>query len=454
MSLAKSSTYKRGNSSIEANVNDTTRIFIQAGNGGDGCVSFRREKFVPLGGPDGGNGGRGGNIWFEAKSSLNSLCYLRKKTNIRAQSGVRGQGSNKTGADGKDLIILVPCGTIIKKRGAPRWEPPLAELLTPGVRVPLVFGGRGGRGNAYFKTNKNKAPRIFESGENVPGMWIDLELKVIADVGIVGVPSAGKSSLLAAITSSRTKIAHYPFTTLTPVLGVCNLEMEPITFADLPGLLEGANLGHGLGIDFLRHCERSKILVHIIDGSSMDPLGDFALINFELELFSPNLAAKPQIVVYNKMDLTDSSDYFDLISEHLTKNGINPPIPISTLNGKGIIDLVKHVSKALHRMSNTSSLSKTVTNNKTSTRYPTKINEYFIEPRIEKNGKQGFTVTGAGIETFAQLTDLEHFDSLKRFQKILEISGIFSSLRSLGITEGDTVLIGSKEMLWVDSNQI
>jgi GTP-binding protein len=226
--------------------------------------------------------------------------------------------------------------------------------------VLLALGGRAGRGNACFKTNENKAPRIFESGENVFGMWIDLELKVIADVGIVGVPSAGKSSLLAAMTSSRTKIAHYPFTTLTPVLGVCKLEMEPITFADLPGLLEGANLGHGLGIDFLRHCERCKILLHIIDGSSMDPLRDFALINFELELFSPNLAAKPQVVVYNKMDLTDSSDYFELISEYLTKNGINPPIPVSALSGKGIIDLVRHVSKVLHRMSDSVSMSKIV----------------------------------------------------------------------------------------------
>jgi GTP-binding protein len=450
MSLAKSSICKRGNSSIEANVYDTTRIFIQGGDGGNGCVSFCREKFISLGGPDGGNGGCGGNIWFEAKSSLNSLSYLRKKMNVKAQSGTRGQGSNKIGVDGKDLTILVPCGTIIKKHGAPRWKPPLAELLAPGACVLLALGGRGGRGNACFKTNENKAPRIFESGENVFGMWIDLELKVIADVGIVGVPSAGKSSLLATMTSSRTKIAHYPFTTLTPVLGVCKLEMEPITFADLPGLLEGANLGHGLGIDFLRHCERCKILLHIIDGSSMDPLRDFALINFELELFSPNLAAKPQVVVYNKMDLTDSSDYFELISEYLTKNGINPPIPVSALSGKGIIDLVRHVSKVLHRMSDSVSMSKIVNVKKKSVRYSIKINEYFIESQIKKNGKQGFIVTGVGIETFAQLTDLEHFDSVKRFQKILEISGIFSSLQSLGVSEGDTVSIGSKEMLWVD----
>lgn len=274
---------------------DTARIYVRSGDGGAGCVAFRREKFVEFGGPAGGNGGPGGNVWAVADSELNSLSAFRQKIHWRASQGVRGQGSRLDGAKAADMYVPVPAGTIIRRRGADDDEPPLAELLQPGQKALLLVGGRGGRGNYAFKTSTNKAPTLAEKGELGNETWIDLELKVVADVGIIGIPNAGKSTLLSVVTAARPKIANYPFTTLVPNLGVCELDYRTTVFADIPGLLEGAHEGLGLGHQFLRHTQRCRVLLHVIDGTSKDPVGDFRAINLELELFHPELKDKPQV---------------------------------------------------------------------------------------------------------------------------------------------------------------
>lgn len=274
---------------------DTARIFLKGGDGGNGCVAFRREKYVEHGGPAGGCGGRGGNVWAVVDPDLNSLTSFRGSVHFRATPGVPGQGSNCDGADAPDLHIPVPPGTIVRRKGADEGEAPLAELLQPGDKALLLVGGRGGRGNFSFKTSRDRTPTIAEKGEVGAEMWVDLELKVVADVGIIGVPNAGKSTLLSVITAARPKIANYPFTTLVPNLGVCELDYRTTVFADVPGLLEGAHEGLGLGHEFLRHVQRCRVLVHVIDGTSPDPVGDYRAINLELELFNPALRDKPQV---------------------------------------------------------------------------------------------------------------------------------------------------------------
>ncbi|CAD7703069.1 unnamed protein product, partial [Ostreobium quekettii] len=287
---------------------DTARIYLKAGSGGNGCVAFHREKFVSKGGPSGGDGGHGGDVWAVADGSLNSLLSFRRQIHWRAKKGVAGQGSKRRGADGEDMFIPVPPGTIIRWKGVPSTEAALAELVKAGEKALLLRGGRGGRGNASFKSGKVQAPQLAELGEDGPEAWVDLELKLVADVGIIGIPNAGKSTLLSKLSAAKPKIADYPFTTLMPNLGVCDLDYETTVFADVPGLLEGAAQGIGLGHQFLKHCQRCKVLIHVIDGTSEDPLGDFEAIQLELQLFSPELRTKPQVVVYNKMDIPDAAE--------------------------------------------------------------------------------------------------------------------------------------------------
>src|SRR5512143_926240 len=305
---------------------DEARIEIKAGDGGDGVVSFRREKFIPLGGPDGGHGGRGGDVVFVADRSLNMLNAFRRKRHFKAENGGAGAGRNMHGRDGETLRLRVPCGTVIRDADSREL---LADLVNDGEEYTAARGGRGGRGNSAFVKAHNQAPRIAEHGEPGGKRALRLELKLIADVGIVGLPNAGKSTLLSVISNARPKIADYPFTTLAPNLGVVALDDEAaFVAADIPGLIEGAHEGHGLGDRFLKHVERTRVLVHLLDGASADPLADYAAINAELAAFSPALAAKPQIVVLNKMDLPSAREAWPRVQQAMAAQGI-PALAIS-----------------------------------------------------------------------------------------------------------------------------
>lgn len=438
----------RSSVSMEVRAFDTARLFVQAGDGGRGCVAFRREKFIPRGGPSGGNGGRGGNVWAVADSSFNSLMTFRRQLHFRAQPGNPGEGSNCAGADGDDTVIRVPPGTIIRRTGEDGSEI-LAEMLEDGERALLATGGRGGRGNASFKTSNNRTPILAEKGEAGQQYWLDLELKLVADVGIVGVPNAGKSTLLSVVSAAKPKIADYPFTTLTPNLGVCEMDMQTTIFADVPGLLEGAHTGKGLGQEFLRHCERCRVLIHVIDGTSPDPLHDFNAINLELELFSPDLADKPQVVAYNKMDLPDSSDYYDLVSEYFAEHGMEPPIPISAATGRGVVDLVRRVRAVLDALPPQETVRSTnnVTEAPRRSQSTDRVDDFRVVPDYT-DGRRLFFVEGKALERFSQMTNFDYYESLKRFQKVLEAAGVAKQLRKAGVVEGDTVVIGQMEMQW------
>lgn len=298
---------------------DEAHIHVFSGKGGDGIVHFRREKFVPYGGPDGGDGGKGGDVFFEVKSTLNTLAAFQHNQKFKAENGRKGGGNNKTGRSGEDLYIYVPPGTIIYDDES---GDVLGELISQGDRLVVVEGGRAGRGNSRFATSRNQAPRIAEKGEPAREKILRLELRLLADIGIVGVPNAGKSTLLAAVTNAKPKIAPYPYTTLEPNLGVSVLDYDhTLVLADIPGLIEGAHSGLGLGHEFLRHIQRTRVLIHLLDGQAEDPLLDYAQINSELALFDPKLGNKPQIVVFNKIDDPDVILRWPEIQQQLIEKG-------------------------------------------------------------------------------------------------------------------------------------
>jgi len=441
---------------------DTARIYIKAGNGGDGCVAFRREKFVDNGGPAGGNGGRGGNVWAVADEQLNSLFSFRSQIHWRAQNGTAGQGRSLTGADAQDLFIPVPPGTIIRRKDAGEDDPPLAELLNAGDRALLLVGGRPGRGNESFKTHQNNAPAFAESGEEGGEAWVDLELKLVADVGIIGVPNAGKSTLLSVISAARPKIANYPFTTLVPNLGVCAQDFKTTVFADVPGLLEGAHEGLGLGHEFLRHVSRCRALVHIIDGSSPDPVGDWEAINLELELFNPAIKDKPQVIAYNKIDLPDSGEFWEDVREELVAKGADPAgiFPMSAATGQGVTELVRAVRSLLDAMGPAKVEAETDALNLTRVppRRDARLDDFTIEVEEvpgKSTGPQArpprvYYVDGEAFAKFAQMTNWSYWEAVRRFQRVLEVSGVNASLKSRGIQEGDTVVIGDTDFEWSD----
>ena len=296
---------------------DRTKIYVKAGNGGNGAVSFRREKYVPLGGPDGGDGGRGGDIILVADEGLRTLVDFRYKRHYKGDRGEHGQGKDRHGKSAEDLILRVPVGTIVKDAETGEI---LADFTKHGQREVVAKGGRGGRGNARFISNTNKAPTVAERGEPGEERWLLLELKLLADVGLVGFPNVGKSTLISKVSAARPKIADYPFTTLVPNLGVVRVEEESFVMADIPGIIEGAHTGAGLGLEFLRHVERTRLLLHVLDISGSegrDPVQDFEIINRELREYSPALAERPMLVVPNKIDLPGSEDNLARLREHL-----------------------------------------------------------------------------------------------------------------------------------------
>jgi GTP-binding protein len=426
---------------------DQAEIKVRSGKGGDGAVHFRREKYVPRGGPDGGDGGKGGDVVFEVISHLNTLYPFRNQSRFLARDGANGGGKNMTGRSAEDLVVPVPPGTIVYDQATGEL---LGDLVDSEQRLVVAKGGRGGRGNSRFATSVNQAPKIAERGEPGEARTLRLELKLIADIGIVGVPNAGKSTLLAAVTNAKPKIAPYPFTTLEPNLGVAELDIETtLILADIPGLIEGAHMGVGLGHEFLRHIQRTRVLIHVLDGMSEDPLADFDQINSELALFDPDLGFKPQIVAFNKMDLPDVQALWEIVEPRLkerikiqqTSLDIKKDIfAISAATGLEVRHLLYRAAQLLDE-----------------TPKPPKTEEFPIY-RVEEDPRefsisrdpQGWRVSGRAIERSAEMTYWEHFQSVRRFQRILETLGIDQALRDAGVQEGDTVLIGDYELEWQD----
>ena len=327
---------------------DSVSIHVSAGHGGAGCVSFRREKYVPTGGPDGGDGGDGGDVIIQVSKRLHTLMDLRRKKHYKASSGRPGRGKSQHGKDGNDIVIQVPPGTVIYDSSS---KEVIADLVFPGQTVIVAKGGKGGKGNAKFATSTRQAPRIAQSGLEGEERWIDLELMLLADVGFVGLPNAGKSTLLSRISAAKPKIADYPFTTLRPHLGVVDLGFgRSFVAADIPGLIEGAHSGAGLGHEFLKHIERTKILVHILDMASFDtsrsPITDFKIINKEMELYNPSLVSRPMIVACNKMDIPTALEKYNEVKKYLDKLGFEV-FPLSAVTGEGVQQLLESIAKAL-----------------------------------------------------------------------------------------------------------
>lgn len=435
---------------------DRAKIYVRSGDGGNGVVAFRREKFVPLGGPSGGDGGRGGNVYLEVDSSMNSLLPFRNSIHFRAGRGSHGQGSKMHGAKGEDAVVKVPPGTVVRaagKDGVP--GDILLELLHPGDRALLLPGGRGGRGNASFKSGANKVPRIAEDGEEGPEMWLELELKLVADIGIVGAPNAGKSTFLSVISAAQPNIANYPFTTLLPNLGVVSFDYDSsIVVADLPGLLEGAHRGFGLGHEFLRHTERCSALVHIVDGSSQQPEYEFEAVRLEIEMFSPELSEKPFIVAFNKMDLPEAFEKWESFQENLRSRGIEP-FCISAINREGTRELINAAYELVRQRIEDakeeiwrdpiqfSHVAEMVKKQRTAP-----INEFEI---THDSTSDTWHIEGAGLQRFVQMTNWKYMDSDRRFQHVLEACGVNKTLIKRGVKEGDTVIVGEMEMVWHDS---
>lgn len=417
---------------------DETTIEVESGKGGNGMVHFRREKYVPRGGPDGGDGGRGGDVILEVDPHVNTLFHFRHVNRFRAPDGTNGGVKKMTGASADDLIVRVPAGTLVYDA---RNGDLLGDLTEIGQQLIVCKGGRGGRGNTHFKSSRNQVPHIGEKGEPGEERELRLELKLIADIGLVGIPNAGKSTFLAAVTNAEPKIAAYPFTTLVPNLGVAALDGETtLILADIPGLIEGAHLGIGLGHDFLRHVQRTRVLVHVLDGMSEDPVADFFQINSELALFDPALGEKPQIVAFNKCDLPDVQARWPKIKKALKAKGYEA-FDISAVARTNVRQVLYRAKQLLEETPIPE-----VTDELPVYRYETDPNEFKVE-RISENE---FQVIGAAIERAASMTYWEHDQSVRRFQRILESVGIDKALREAGVEAGHTVIIGDYELEWSD----
>jgi len=414
---------------------DEALIYVRSGRGGNGMVHFLREKYVPRGGPDGGDGGRGGDVIFEVVPTLNTLQSFRFKRKYIAESGANGGSTNKTGKSAPDLIIPVPPGTILYDSDSGEI---LADLTHAGERVVVCKGGRGGKGNQHYATSRNQAPRMAEKGEPPQEKNLRLELKLLADVGIVGVPNAGKSTFLSAVTNATPKIADYPFTTLEPNLGVANLDDEhTLVLADIPGLIEGAHEGVGLGDAFLRHIQRTRVLIHILDGLSEDPVGEFGQINAELSLFDARLTSKPQVVAFNKMDLPDVQAHWPEVKAKIEAAGFEI-IPISAVTHQNVEQVLWKVQSLLENLP-VPEVEETIPVYK-----PAEDPRDFTIIREA----DGWRVKGAAIERAAEMTYWEHESSLRHFHRLMEKLGVDEALREAGVSEGDSVYIGEYELEW------
>lgn len=417
---------------------DEAIIQVKSGDGGNGIVHFRREKYVPRGGPSGGDGGKGGDVYLQVEPTLNTLSSFVQQRYFAAENGQPGGSSNKTGRSGADLIIAVPPGTIVRDADTGAL---IADLAQPGQRVLVAKGGRGGRGNARFASSTNQAPRIAEKGEPGETRTLALELKLLADIGIVGVPNAGKSTLLSVVSNAKPKIADYPFTTLEPNLGVVTYDDRDLVLADIPGLIEGAHTGAGLGHGFLRHIQRTRVLIHLLDGMAEDPLADFHQINTELALFDEALVKKPQIVALNKMDLPDVQERWPEIRDGLVALGYEP-MAISAATHQNVRELLGRAIAALDELPE-------------EPEEPAEMPVYTLgeDPfafEITRNPDGSFRVSGQRIERAVAMTYWDYDQAVARFQRILDTMGITQALRDAGVQPGDTVHIGDMELEWSD----
>jgi GTP-binding protein len=419
---------------------DQAKIYVRSGNGGNGAVTFRREKFVPHGGPSGGDGGKGGDIVLRVNPKMSTLSHFTTHVHFKAGHGERGGSATKTGSSAKDVIIDVPAGTVVRDSETGEL---LADLVHPTDRVIVAKGGRGGRGNARFANSNNQAPRIAEKGEPGVERWLTLELKLIADVGIVGVPNAGKSTLLSVVSNARPKIADYPFTTLEPNLGVVTFDDSELVFADIPGLIEGAHMGVGLGHAFLRHVQRTRLLIHLLNGSSEDPVADYNQINVELALYDERLGKKPQIVVLNKADVPEVQERWPEIEANLRARGVEPLL-ISAATQRGVDALIRRV---FYEYQN---LPPELEPLEQMPVYALPDQEDEVPFTIEKLDEGEYRVSGERIERAAAMTYWDYDEAILRFQQILDTLGVTEALRQAGVQEGDTVYIGENELEWSD----
>ncbi len=435
---------------------DQARIFVQAGAGGNGVVSWRREKYVPQGGPDGGDGGRGGSVFLEATGDLTTLIDFRYQPRYKAERGGHGQGGKRHGKNGEDRVIKVPVGTQVFDDETGEL---LVDLVEPGQRWLAARGGRGGRGNARFVTPQRQAPAFAEKGESGEERWLRLELKLLADVGLVGYPNAGKSTLISVISAARPKIADYPFTTLVPNLGVVSIEEgKSFVVADIPGLIEGAHAGVGLGHDFLRHVERTQVLAHIVDASGREgrsPVDDLRVIDRELEAYGAGLSERPQIIVANKMDLPEARENLPAIEAYGAERG-REVIPISAVTGEGVRKLVfalwQEVEKARgiaakEREQQAAEVQHTfrAAADRPERRRGPRLDEFEI--RVEADG---FVVEGEGIRNLLERLDFNHEGSLRYFQSLMARIGLNEALRRKGASHGDLVRIYDFEFEFMD----
>jgi len=422
---------------------DYAKIFIKSGKGGDGHISFRRELYVPAGGPDGGDGGKGGDIIFQVDEGINTLYEFRHKRKYVAGAGEEGGKKRKHGKDGKDLIIKVPLGTVIKEAES---DKVIADMSDPDKSVVVLKGGRGGKGNQHYATPTMQAPRYAQPGQPAMELEVKLELKVIADVGLVGYPNVGKSTLLSRVSNARPKIANYHFTTLNPNLGVVDLsEGKGFVMADIPGLIDGASEGVGLGHEFLKHIERTKVLIHIVDASSSegrDPIEDIEKINSELKAFNPDLLKRPQIIAANKLDLiydnADKDTVINKLKEKYESSGYTV-MPISAVSGEGIKELLYKAYEILSSMDDSPVVYE---------------QEYFPDRSalddndpftVEKLADGLYSIEGPRIEKMLGYTNLEAEKGFIFFQNFMKDNGILDELEALGIKDGDTVKIYGHE---------
>lgn len=421
---------------------DRAQIKVTSGAGGDGAVAFRHEKYVAHGGPSGGDGGSGGSVVLIATEDLQTLLDFQYKREFAADAGKAGGTTNKTGKSGEDLLIRVPCGTVVYDADTGDL---LADLVNPGETYMAAKGGRGGRGNAAFATPTNRAPTTAERGGPAELRNLRLELKLLADVGLVGLPNAGKSTLISAVSAARPKIADYPFTTLEPNLGVVRFgEAEHIVIADVPGLIEGAHRGAGLGHEFLRHLERTKVLVHVVDVSGglegRDPLEDWKTIEEELKNYSPELAERPRVAALNKIDIPEAQENLERLKRELEPKGV-PVFPISAATRQGLEPLLNYLRRMVAE-----------------TPAPARFEPTPVSPKPKETGPpftikrqdRVYVITGPAVESAVGNLRLDSVEAAARLERNLTRMGVYDALRSMGVQDGDTVRIGDMEFTYVE----
>ena len=422
---------------------DKAKIFVKAGNGGNGAVSFRREKYVPAGGPDGGDGGRGASVIFEVDNDLRTLMDFKYQRKYVATPGGDGSKKRQAGKNGEDLVLKVPAGTIIRDEATGKI---IADLKEEGERAVVARGGRGGKGNQHFANAVRQAPNFAKSGTDGEERWVILELKMIADVGLLGFPNVGKSTFLSVVTAAKPKIANYHFTTLTPNLGVVKTKYgDSFVLADIPGLIEGAAEGVGLGHDFLRHVERTKVLIHIVDISGLEgrnALEDFDAINDELKLYNEKLSTRPQVVVANKIDILEDESVYEEFKNTLEDRGYKV-FKMSAATREGIDDVIAYVSQVLKDAEEIELVSE----------------EELYVPELDAIEEEGlqveiedgvYVVTGKALRRIMYSVNFDDMESIQFFQKAMESQGVFDKLREMGIEDGDTVKIYEIEFEFYD----